>query len=351
MKDISILKLSEIAYIMKRLSTMRRWKINQAFLIVLFCLQTLVNLGFTAPYPWFTGPLINNGAIVVDRNQWDFFPQGYTYTVPGIRIWGGSGQSVYGVTDSLQIQLIPVYNYQTNNVVSSQGMADSAVEIGWQLFRQANHDYLPDIKLDVFDLIPFGQYQNLDPNKQGIDSVGQGQNQIELVINTQYRSLPFPDHYMYTYFSIGYGWFQKVRLSGFNSYGGGFGTHGVLSRSMEWNADMAIEFQLTQNWVAVFEWNYLYDSPATFRGRRGVDANGLPATVLKTRVDQWSLAPALEYNISQNFGIIFGPWFSLSGNPDNRFFSLNLALNYVTENSTPPSVKHRFPFPFNLLED
>lgn len=331
-----------------RKTTHLKRKKGCCFVVVFLTLY--VSMTWAAPYPWFTGPLINNGAIVVDKNEWDFFPQGYTFTEPGVRVWGGSGQSVYGITENLQVQLIPVYNYQTNKVVSSQGMMDSPFELGYQLIRQKNYEFLPDIKLDVFDLVPFGKYQNLDPNKQSIDALGQGQNQIELVINTQYRSLPLPDHYMYTYFSVGYGWFQKVHLKGFNSYGGGFGTDGVLSRSMEWNADLAIEFQLTQHWVAVFEWNYLYASPATFSGNPGEDETGAPATVLKKRVDQWSLAPALEYNFSNNFGIIFGPWFSVSGNPENSYVSLNLAINYVTENSTPAPTNHRFPFPFNLLE-
>lgn len=301
------------------------------------------------PYPWFTGPLLNNGAIVVHQDVWDFFPEGTSFKYPGERLWRGSGQSVYGITNSLQVQLIPVYNYMTNNVVSARGIGDMPFELGFQLIRQSEHPGLPDIKIDIFDKVPFGKYDNLDPNKAGIDGIGQGQNQVEIVINTQYISEPFPDHDMYTYFSVGYGWFQKVHLTGFNVYGGGFGTDGVLARSTEFNMDMAFEFELTRRWVGVFEYNYSYDSPASFSGVRGVDRNGRPATVFKKKINRWSLAPAIEYNFAQNLGVIFGPWFSVSGKPENKFFSVQLGLNYLTRNSKPATPTTRFPF-YHLRE-
>lgn len=318
------------------------WFVGIALLSL--CLEAL-----GMPYPWFTGPLLNKGAIVVNQGVWDLFPEGTTFKYPGERLWRGSGQSVYGITNQFQIQLIPVYNYMTNNVVSSQGVGDTPFEVGFQLFRQADHPGFPDLKIDIFDLVPFGRYDNLNPDKQGIDGLGQGQNQVELVINTQYISLPHPDHELYTYFSIGYGWFQSVHLSGFNVYGGGFGTDGVLSNGIEFNMDMAFELALTQHWVGVFEFNYLYDSPETFRGNPGVDSNGNPATVFKRKINRWSLAPAIEYNFAPNLGIIFGPWFSVSGDPVNKFVSIQLALNYVTQNSEPAKPTTRYPF-YNLRQ-
>lgn len=321
-------------------SKLLRFKVASLFL----CLLLGASQVSAMPYPWFTGPLLNDGAIIVNEGVWDFFPKGASFKYPGERLWRGSGQSVYGLTDMLQLQIIPVYDYQTNHVVNSQGVGDTPFELGFQILRQAEHPGLPDVKIDLWDKVPFGKYQNLNPNKEGIDGLGQGQNQVEVVVNTQYISLPYPDHQLYTYFSVGYGWFQKANLSGFNAYGGGFGTEGVLSRSMEFNMDMAFEFELSQHWVGVFEFNYLYDSPATFTGNPGVDANGNPATVFKQKINRWSLAPALEYNFAHNFGIIIGPWFSVSSNPEHKFFSMQLALNYVTENTSPAKPTTRFPF-------
>jgi hypothetical protein len=43
---------------------------------------------------------------------------------------------------------------------------------------------------------------------------------------------------------------------------------------------------------------------------------------------QYSLAPAIEYNWSQNIGLIGGVWFTVAGQNISQFNSIVIALNY-----------------------
>jgi hypothetical protein len=43
--------------------------------------------------------------------------------------------------------------------------------------------------------------------------------------------------------------------------------------------------------------------------------------------EQWSVAPAIEYNWSKNVGLIVGSWFSFAGRNSVRFISGVAALN------------------------
>lgn len=325
--------------------------INRNFIPVLFSPLFCIPAVYAMPYPWFTGPLINNGGIVVDQHQIDFFPMGYRYVLPSIHgsspenviRLGGSGQVQYGFIRNIQFQVNPVYNYQRSQKNSGHKWGYTPFMLGVQFVRQTEHPHLPDLKLDIREYVPLGPFDNLSPDTPFIDGIGAGQNQFELVLNSQYLSMPLPDHEMYTYFSVGYGWFQKTHLSGFNVFGGGFGTDGVLSGSTRYTLDLAFEYRVIRHWVGVFEVFYEHASSPTFIGNPGVDSQGRPSSVFKPKVDSWSLAPAIEYDITSRLGLIFGPWFTVSASQDNKFFSLQIGVNYLTDTVAPPVPTKRFP--------
>lgn len=67
-----------------------------------------------------------------------------------------------------------------------------------------------------------------------------------------------------------------------------------------------------------------------FSGRKGVDKQGNPASVGLPSSEQFSFAPAIEYNFTENFGIITGVWLSAFGRNSPRFRTgiVNIDYNY-----------------------
>lgn len=278
--------------------------------------------------PWFTGALLNNGAITVNKDQWSNFTAFFNNQTPQFQQWAAYTQNVYGITDDLSIQLIPVYANNVEGPIHKNGWGDFPTILAYQIYRQKRGSAMPSIKLNIQEIWPTGRYKGLENDTDAVDGLGQGVNQTGFVLNTEYLFLPIPDHYLNAYFSFGYSFLHPTHLTGLNVYGGGVGTDGRLKGSHQAVVNGAWEFQWTQNWVTVFEYFYQYTQAASFQGVLGRKLDGTTASVLRQGTNQWSLAPALEYNFSGSFGIVSGVWFSLNQR-SQKFVNIQIALFYT----------------------
>ena len=73
----------------------------------------------------------------------------------------------------------------------------------------------------------------------------------------------------------------------------------------------------------------VYADRTKFSGKRGRDQDGNPAEIGSGSSDVLSLAPALEWNFTENLGIIGGVWFSLTGRNSEDFISYVFSVNVV----------------------
>lgn len=89
-----------------------------------------------------------------------------------------------------------------------------------------------------------------------------------------------------------------------------------------------MEYSITLNWVAAIDLNYIHINKSTFRGKLGTIAPGVPAMVGFKASEQFSLAPALEYNWSEKIGVIAGVWFTVLGRNQFDFTSGVAAFNW-----------------------
>ena len=114
---------------------------------------------------------------------------------------------------------------------------------------------------------------------------------------------------------------------GSSGIGGGVDTHGANNPGSLLSADLAGEFSMTQNWVAVMEGYYMYHQAGSFKGTVGYDTDGLLEVVGSPQLKTFSLAPAIEYNFSSHYGIIAGVWFAVEGQNSPVFTSAVIAFN------------------------
>lgn len=120
-----------------------------------------------------------------------------------------------------------------------------------------------------------------------------------------------------------------MNVRGGNAYGGGFGTDGRVHPGATVNVVVAAEYTLTRHWVLAFDVGYFHVGATRFSGTTGVDATGAQAVTGKGAGDLLSLAPAVEYNFTEQLGVIVGPWFSVAARHMSHFVGMVAAANFL----------------------
>jgi hypothetical protein len=127
-------------------------------------------------------------------------------------------------------------------------------------------------------------------------------------------------HYFEARFYSGYRIGTPASLCGLSVYGGGPGTHGTIYPGNIFFADIALQYNLSLNWAFACDIFYRRQDRNRFSGKT-VSPAGLPSS------EQFSLAPALEYNFSKDLGLIGGVWFTAAGRNTPQFINGLFSLN------------------------
>ncbi|HEX2583220.1 MAG TPA: transporter, partial [Chlamydiales bacterium] len=114
-----------------------------------------------------------------------------------------------------------------------------------------------------------------------------------------------------------------VYVRGANAYGGDSSTNGLVRPGNAVQLIVSFEYTLTQNWALALDTYYQHLNRSTFSGNSDGKKVGAPSS------EQFSLAPAIEYNFSKKLGIIGGVWFSVASRNTPQFISGVLNLTYT----------------------
>lgn len=291
--------------------------------------------------PWFTGPLLAPaghtipkghtnvelyGINVLTDGSYDNF--GTFRDSPTFRTTVINPVISHGFTDWLDVQLVTPYVFNSTRGVNYNRLADVAVTLGFQLFEQKGSPKRMDVRFLLQETFPTGRFQGLKPTKFGTDSTGLGSYQTQLGIDFQYLLKVFNSHYLRTRLIFSRLYAGPVYVTGLNSYGGTITTHGKINSGTENGIDLAFEYTLTQNWVAVMEGTLSNGQATRFNGVLNIGNIGGPgATIGSGQYNEKALAPALEYNFSSNLGLIGGVWFPVAGKNTSHYMTYVLALN------------------------
>ena len=308
-------------------------------LILLFLISHINNAAFAGP--WFTGPILAPSGHTIPRGHTNF--EVYGLDVFSYGSYNQSGQFVkspyyksfvinpiltHGFTDWMDVQLIVPYVFNNSLGQNSNRLADVSTAIGLQLIEQKGSPWKPDVRFVIQEVFPTGSYERLNPFALGTDSTGIGSYQTKLSLNFQYLKQLFETHYLRTRLILSRRHAAPVNVHGLNSYGGTPNTNGTISAGTVNSADLAFEYTLTQNWVAVMEGYATRGEATRFDGDVDVGNLGSPiANIGRGRFSEDGLAPAIEYNFNSNIGLIGGVWFPVRGTNTSSFITYTLALN------------------------
>ena len=291
--------------------------------------------------PWYTGPLITSSASNVPPGNWVIQP--YLFLLLDYAQYDDNRKSVNitdiwtieplfllqtGITDWLDITGIAegIFRWQGNQ--KAQEVGDTSITFGIQLLKQA--PYVPSLRLTIGESFPTGRYQKLDPEKGGIDASGSGAFATVVGMNFNKIYWDIPLHPVSLRLVANYSIpNHQVEVKNFNAYGGGFNAKGDVCVGQTFNADLGVEVSLTQQWVFAIDLAYTVSRETSFKGNPGLTPLGIPASVGGPISDQFSIAPAIEYNISEKGGFIGGVWFTATGRNSTNFVGLILSFTWL----------------------
>lgn len=307
------------------------------FFVLWLCLFSLTSQA----RPWFTGPILAPTGQVTKLGHFDLetygtyaenigqFNRHWRFTrTPASYSTQINPLFTYGLSSWADTQISIPYAVNRSRGQQYQSLGDVYLLIGLQILEQNQSAWRPDLRLVLQETFPTGRYQNLNPLNQGTDATGQGSYLTHIGLNFQHLSQFTDVHFLRERLVLNYIAGRPVAIHGYSSYGGNFLTDGQLKPGSLWSIDLAGEFTVTQNWVAVMEAYYFSRAADRFRGITGATHQGLPLMIGSSPSAELSFAPAIEYNFSANFGIIAGFWFSVLGKSATDFRSTVIALNY-----------------------
>jgi hypothetical protein len=286
------------------------------------------------PSPWFTGPLLAPSAHTIPQGHVNLQPY-FFYTVnTGIYTNHWHPKSIpnfynstlqiptqVGITKFMDFQLTPQMVWNKVKRQNYIDIGDLPFVAGFQLALDVVGGWQPAVKFRLGANIPTGKYDHLKRNKLGTDSTGSGSwlPTVGLAFSKLLHlgnGIHFLDARLFFNYEIG----TPAYVKGLSSYGGGKGTRGKVFPGNTFTIDAAIECNLTQEWVIALDGVYVHNNKTRFSGKTTYPI-GPPSG------EQFSLAPAVQYNWSQYLGVIGGVWFTVAGRNAARFTSGVIAIN------------------------
>ena len=291
--------------------------------------------------PWFTGPLLAPDGHTVARGHTKYQPYLFVTSNEGTfnRKWihkvGPRSTRItptmtltQGIYHFVDLQFIVPVEINTNRGKTSTRLGDMGAILGVQVFEDRRNRAMPDVRLTLGMGFPTGQYRKLNPHKNNTDSSGNGTWDTSASLNVQKLWQVQDINFFRLRASLTYAFGTKIRVLGFNSYGGGYGCDGTIKPGGVGIGIVAFEYQFKQNWVFACDFMGSYKNEDAFFGNSGIKEDGLGSRVGIGKAYQLSMAPALEYNFSENVGIIAGIWYTMAGRNSQDFVSGVISVKY-----------------------
>lgn len=304
----------------------------KTILLFIICTQSVAG-------PWFTGPLLAPSGHTIPPHHVNF--EMYFNHIQNVGIYNRHWKLVHtDGGDSLQLnplitigllsrfdtQLSIPFSEHRKKELKEQTIGDFSAILGFQALEQKESKWRPDLRITLQEIFPTGSFDNLDPTKLGTDGSGMGSYQTALAFNFQHLSYLGP-YYWRKRLSLNFAYPTRTNIRGLSTYGGTPDTRGRINPGSYFSVDLASELSVTQNLVAVMEGLYSYRQATEFQGIRGIDPDGNIARVGHGIVSEFSLAPAVEFNFSEHYGLIAGVWFAVRGKDAPDFITTMIAFN------------------------
>lgn len=227
----------------------------------------------------------------------------------------------YGLTEFMELNVTNTAYVNRRQNQHYSGYGDTSVSLGFQMLNSVIGTPVPSCVLEVSTIFPTGKYENLEYRRLGTDAIGGGAYGVNFSLNLQksFNSLfkrdldPRKYHPIDLRWSFAYTINSRTRVKGINSYGGTERTHGIVKPGNTFTTIFAWQISFNKQWVFATDWEYTTTKASKFKGNNGGANVGNPTS------QNFSVAPAIEFNLNSNVGFLGGVWFSLAGSNSGSF--------------------------------
>ncbi len=290
--------------------------------------------------PMFTGPILAPSVATVGPGQ--FFIEPYLWFNDSIGYYNNhwhlhrskevsaSIQQIiytyFGINSYMDLILTPQFTfnydkYEHEGYADSWRVSDFQICLDFQILKQKKDLFTPNIKFNITETLPIGSYQHLNPAKLTSDISGGGSfaTNIGLVVGKKWHI--YRDSFLSARTNASCSLFTPVRVHGLNAYGGDSTTSGTVHPGTTFNFLLSGEYNFLKNWALALDISNTWALKTKFNGITADSMTNTGSYIL-------SLAPGIEYNYSENIGILGGVWFSVIGKNTPEFMNGVIILTW-----------------------
>jgi long-subunit fatty acid transport protein len=289
----------------------------------------------------FTGPLLTPGAMTIPKGTFVVEPylmqyqsdsaydsKGNEQSSSRVRQWQTLVPMFYGVTDRFQVQASVGAAHAMSGGSSTSGWGFTDTTIGGQylLLAPGADKKGPAVSISYSHRFPTGKYDQLNENP--LNAIGNGANVDTFsLMAQQYVWLPNGRPLRFravASYSLPPG---NVDLKGANAYASGVPQdfRGSVRLGQSFGLSTSVEYSINPQWVLAMDLAYNRTGSSILKGTSGT---GDYVSRSASR-NVYSLAPAVEYNFNDRFGLIGGVQFSFAGRNNDAFITPMAAFNMV----------------------
>lgn len=292
---------------------------------------------------WWTGPLLATspngppqGHVLIESYVYDviekgrFDGRGARRGAPRADTFGSQSYLIYGVTDRFSVGLIPRFGYGQPSVgprSSHLAVGDLTAQAQYQLTQFKEGSWMPTLALNIQETLPTGRYDRLDRMSDGF---GAGAYSTSLALYSQSYFWTPGGRILRTRLDLTYSMSGHAEVKGMSVYGTAAGFRGRAHPGDTAQADLALEYSLTRNWVLAMDLAAERDAGAAVSGAYSSAPLGRePFRSKSGSSTSFYVAPAVEYNFSSRVGVIFGARFKPAGHNTSATATPVAAINLV----------------------
>jgi hypothetical protein len=259
---------------------------------------------------------------IFTRNTGAYDTNGDYHSARGINVFTLVGDLKYGLTDRVSVQAVPSLSHVANTLSHYTGVGDLPIELEYRFNDENNMTGLPSVTAAVGLNLPIGKYDGLHTPLSGF---GSGAYTVKEQLLAQSLFDTAGGHPMrFRFYGAAYEPLGNTSVNDVSIYGTSQGFHGRVRPGFSAVLGIGGGYAFDQRWVFAMDLVFNYAHGFSLGG---TDALSGPVDSHGGRSTSTALAPALEYNLSGNVGIIAGIEFTANGHNSSSYFAPQIALS------------------------
>jgi hypothetical protein len=217
---------------------------------------------------------------------------------------------------------------QGGNHSDGMRVTDTSLRAQFLLLRPSADGLRPALSISAIHRFPTGRYDHLDNNPLNGTGSGVHGDRVDMLIQ---QSLPMPNGRPLRWrgrlaydFNPG-----AVDIRGRSVYGTDAGFRGRADLSHAWSASASVEYSIDAHWVLAMDLAFQRGSSTRVYGSMPVAGREVAVDRPGSISRNVSIAPAIEYNVNGNLGIVAGVHMSVAGRNSDAFVAPQAAVNMV----------------------